>query len=534
MRKIYAGIIVLVFSSFVMPQNIDSLDNVFYQQFNLGLKSTQQISSENNIDHKCAFGIVSKIKINYDKFSKKQQSIISAVLDRPQLDTSIVSPAGIFRIHYSNFGIDKPSYSVDEFALAADSAYFYETGKLGYPPAPIDNNKGGDNLYDIYIYDLGILYGFTTPETSLGNERFTSFISIDNTFNGFGFFTHGINAARVTIAHEYHHAIQIGNYKFDNKDSFYYELTSTSMEDFVFDYVNDYFGYMPQYFNHPDFTFSQTNGKGYDLAIWNLYLKQRFAPISDTLGFHIIKRSWELIGKNQRALSALSNALEESGYSFKIELNIFAVWNYFTGYKYNPQYYKDGAEYPSVRKFAQYKFSQPSVEESISTEPLSNNYLFFIDQTQNVSDTLVSIITNGDVQSGIIDANVVPVKENVSYLLSSSYISGGTTIIEGKYYSQIKSNSGDFFTESNIFNNTLAASVKINNRELDFVFPMPFNYAKNFFMRIPVAPNLLNIATLSVFDISMGNVYNRTVQIFSSNKIVVHWNGLDKIGRAHV
>ena len=529
MIKIFAGIIFLFMSNIVLPQNIDSLYNACINYFNLQPKNHIQIADKNNIDNKCAFGIVSDVKINFDKFSKKQQSVLASVLSRPQLNQSIVSPAGIFRIHYSDTGIDSLEYSIEEFAKSADSAYFFETGTLGYPPAPADNNEGGDDLYDIYIYNLGIVYGFTTPETELGNKRYTSFISLDNSFTGSAFFTHGLDAAKVTIAHEYHHAIQIGNYKYDPEDIFYYELTSTSMEDFVFDYVNDYYSYIHRYFNNTEITFAQTQGGGYDLAIWNLYLNQRFASISDTLGFHIIKRSWELI-RTQRALSALSNALEEAGYSFKSELNNFGIWNYFTGNRYNPDYYKDGSVYPVVQKFSQYQFSQPSVEEKISVEPMTNNYLFFIDQTQGVSDTLVSVITDGDVQAGIIETNSAPVKTSLNYLLSSSQSSGTSVIIKNKYYSKITSTEPDIFTESNFFNNELASAATIENRELDFVYPSPFRYSKNSFMRIPVAPNLNNSAVLSVFDASMNNVYYSTVPIFTAGKIAVHWNGLDNKG----
>jgi len=54
------------------------------------------------------------------------------------------------------------------------------------------------------------MYGQTTSENNVGLSRWTSYIEIDNDF--IGFYTIGINAARVTAAHEFHHAIQMGNY----------------------------------------------------------------------------------------------------------------------------------------------------------------------------------------------------------------------------------------------------------------------------------------------------------------------------------
>ena len=67
------------------------------------------------------------------------------------------------------------------------------------------------------------------------------------------FLTKGINAARVTVAHEFHHAIQLGNYSYRDSDLFFYELTSTSMEEFVFNSVNDYYNYLTDYFYFPQY-----------------------------------------------------------------------------------------------------------------------------------------------------------------------------------------------------------------------------------------------------------------------------------------
>ena len=58
------------------------------------------------------------------------------------------------------------------------------------------------------------------------------------------------------------------------KDTFFYEITSTAMEEFVYDSVNDYYAYMPSYFLSPQKAFAENDG--YNLAIWNIYLKENF------------------------------------------------------------------------------------------------------------------------------------------------------------------------------------------------------------------------------------------------------------------
>src|SRR3972149_3832937 len=150
-------------------------------------------------------------------------------------------------------------------AMSIDSAYNFEVDYLGYPAPPSDNGMGGDNLYDIYIINLGGgLYGYTESEDDLGGQKYTSFMVVDNDYAGY--YSTGINGARVTLAHEFHHSIQMGNYilRFD------------------------YTFYMSHYFNNTGKLFSQfipLSSDGYDLAIWNLYIKENF-------DFSIIKRQW--------------------------------------------------------------------------------------------------------------------------------------------------------------------------------------------------------------------------------------------------
>ena len=139
---------------------------------------------------------------------------------------------------------------------ALDSVYKFEITHLGYPLPPPDGIIGGDDKYDIYVMNIGD-YGYTQPENNVGASNWTTYMVIDNDF-GSQFYTHGIDAARVTVAHEFHHAVQMGNYApinpsepYRNADRFFYELTSTAFEEFVFDNVNDYYAYMPAYFSNP-------------------------------------------------------------------------------------------------------------------------------------------------------------------------------------------------------------------------------------------------------------------------------------------
>jgi hypothetical protein len=276
------------YSQELSRSGIDSLYTKFLQLAAPELlPQTAQLKDLKFEDRKCGFGLISQIKLNFNYFTLEQQNILKPLLQRKVKQTSMVSPSGFFRIHYDTTGSQTPIYDPSltanenayQVALAADSAYRFEVNFLTFPPPPSDNGEGGDDRYDIYITTADGNYGFTQPETALGNDKWTSYMEIHYSFQGSGFATHGLGAMRVTVAHEFHHSIQMGNYILRWEDSFFYELTSTSMEEFVFNTVNDYYAYMHSYFNSTDKSFSDPSHSGYDMAIWNIYIVNYYGHI---------------------------------------------------------------------------------------------------------------------------------------------------------------------------------------------------------------------------------------------------------------
>ena len=179
-------------------------------------------------DRKCGFGIVNSIKSNIVRFSSDQQSILKLFFARPVLPNSVVSPSGFFRIHYDSNGINRPSYvstwsveqNVAEVANALDSSYRFEVTYLGFLAPPSDGNGGSDDKYDVYIQNQGGgIYGYTEWESKVGSVNWTSFMVIDNDY--IGYYSTGLNGMKVTVAHEFHHGIQLGNYSVLNGNSPY-------------------------------------------------------------------------------------------------------------------------------------------------------------------------------------------------------------------------------------------------------------------------------------------------------------------------
>lgn len=516
----------MLLSSLTFAQNLDSLYNAFLNLKTNSFPGTKKpkIESLNFHYHKCGLGLIVQIENNLNKFSPQRQAVIKKLLSRPFLQTSIVTPSGKFRIHYDTVGVNKPGYPIDWFAGIVDSVYRFEVLKLGYPFPPSDGKRGGDSKYDFYIENLPSgLYGSTTPDSAIGNQRYTAYCEIDNDFlSREGYYSTGKGGAEVTAAHEFHHAIQIGDYiNRYSQDGFYYEITSTAMEEFTFDSVNDYYYYMKSYFRHPDLTLSQNDG--YNLTILNLFLQKRF-------DFALLKRIWELMVQH-RAIEAIALAISERGSTFAEEFNNFGVWTYFTNFRAVPTTndffdYDEAVNYPLISPTTTIEFSSPKKTVNLNTQPVSNMFVYFPDFSHGGKDTLVAIITNCDVENGIDNTNNTI---NLNYDLFSSNQSGATKI-NNRYYYQIISAQNNLLKVSHIFD-YVPVNGGTNSSEIDFAYPQPFSYSKNKFIFIPAPINSGDKAELSVFSPSMNLVYNGELRVYSINKVVVRWNAETNNGK---
>jgi len=531
------SIVPLSFAQQLSGEELDSLYNRYIQvRAPHLLELPEELTPE---ERKCGFEIVNRVKINFESFSAEQQAVLKPLLQRPVMHTSIVSPSGFFRIHYDTTGFSVPSYlsgssietNVQEVVKAMDSTYSFEVDYLGYPAPPPDGNEGGDNLFDVYITNLGNLYGYTDPESKIGVASWSSFIVIDDDYQGF--FSPGISGLQVTAAHEFHHAIQVGNYAIDesntpfrDSDKFFFELTSTSMEEFVFDEVNDYYAYIKNYTNNPSrsFTRFQLSLDGYDLAIWNIFVVENF-------DFDILKQQWKMI-PTQNAINAIHFSLINAGSSFPSEYNKFGIWTYFTDFRAVPGlYFAEAANYPLINPistivFPQYTYSQ------VDAQATSNNFIKFNNITNG--DTLYAIITNGDINSA--GGSQFPLF-SFKYTLFADSISGDRKLTDN-YSAKFEVGNSNWWSVSEILNDVVirADSNQIIPSATDesFVFPNPFTYADLFTGFQP----FINIS----FEASSGtnvdfHVYSSgMMQVFSSEEIIgplrnnsvgITWDGLD-------
>lgn len=499
--------------AFVVQLNAQNLDSLYEKYLVLkGVKSSStKIANTENEFQKCSFGIVNAVRLNFNNFSPKQKQVLSTLLQRPNTDTSFVSPSGKFRIHFNKTGNNKPGYDLNEFAKAADSAYNFEVNKLKYPPPPPDNNEGGDNRYDIYIQNLvSGLYGYTELETNITANTYTSYSVIDNDFLGNDYATHGISAAKATVAHEFHHGIQIGNYIYRESDVYFHEITSTAMEEFVYDDVNDYLAYLPSYFRSPNKAINLNNG--YNLAIWNIFLRDRF-------GFDVIKEIWEMMPQ-KRAVECFDLVLAKHGSSLKMEFNTFGLWTYFTGSRaIQGKYFNEAANFPLISSTITDKLTLPSSTVKITSEPISNNFIELIDGP----NTITNIISNVDIKNSVAGLNsTLPFDFMLATKSGINYRKLGFG-----YYSKIESSDNSLLAETNIINNIPLNEGQISVEVVNFAYPQPFSYKRNSKLFLPASLNTDGYAEVLIYSSSMNLVYSSQKRIVASEKIVVEWDGLD-------
>ena len=523
-----------IYSQDLTKKDLDSLYNklIYFNSAQFKAKSVQGIEGESKYE-KCGFGLVSNLIFNINRFTQQQQSDIKRILQIPVLQDSLITPDGYFRVHYDPDGINKPSFdglSVNDclnlISQTLDSVYKFEVEYLGYLSPVIP--------YNIYITNSTAgSYGYTEPEFNkpTGNGTYDSYIVIHNNYQNFQ--TEGINGARVTLAHEFFHAIQIGRYYYRySTDGFFYELSSTAMEDFVYNTINDYYNYLPYYFNNTEAAFgcSSCNGgeQEYALAIWNIFLRDRFGVDNIKTGYNLLKRQWELMPQ-MRALQAVNNSIVEYNSTYRKEFNEFGIWLFYTNYRaINGQYFREAANYPLLNIYNEFQ-NIPDNTINGSAFPTSENYLRFIQKTANNSyDTLDVIISNSDYRNGIDSLS-----GQFSYQLSVSY---NPASVSNNFDINLSSGNNSVWSSTVILNNSIIIRDTTNPQppfvSLDYAYPNPFFYSINNHIEIPTGVNEYQIVDLNIYTVSMKLVYSKSdyASVGKKGSYILRWNGLDSNG----
>lgn len=500
-----------------------------------GVRQLHQLvfgTSDPGEDVKCGLPAVAIALAQRDTASGLLRVQIDAALQRPILQKSVL--AGRFRIHYDTSGTNAPALlnashqripgTANAFADSVGSILSYvlryETDSLGYLPPPPDNGSGGGTEYDIYINGMSS-YGATYPESPIiskpDGSTYTSYMEIDNDF----MFVvpdsnKGLPALRVTLAHELHHAIQMGQYGYWGNDIFFYEITSVWMEDVLFTEVNDYFQYLRAswgHFRNPEVPLNSPPGNFivYSRGIWGQFIAKKY-------GRSVMRRAWEWM-QSVRPLQAMNNALLEApNYSSLREaFGEWTLWNYYTGTRHDPvRYYPEGRYYPNMLLNA-VGFTPPARPIPGHLGALGGKYYQIILS----ADTLALILGNVNVAAAFSGSTTL---FPFTFLLNTQQLDEtykATPV--GIFVKLDVTDPGNWYSSDGVSGGTGPSSIAAGKP-----YPSPFLADGQKVVSIPVnGPNDM-VGTISIFSSSMDLIYSEVQPAtVPFGKPVFTWNGRD-------
>ncbi len=467
---------------------------------------------------KCGLPVITAALHNRAALDAARSAALANIMVRPETQTSVL--AGKFKIHFDTTGIDAPTMLdafhqpihgtarqfADSVASILSFVYSFETGTLGYDPPPQDGTIGGGPEYDVYIADLGNLYGVTNTDSAIGDGgTSTTFITIDNDF----IFVNppankGLPAARVTLAHEFHHAIQIGSYGYWTTDPFFYEITSTWLEGVLFPEVKDYYNYLQSpngQFKHPEVSFTTSNGLiEYSRAIWGHFIAKRF-------GRDAMRKTWEQI-RASRPITAIDAMLQQYSSGLASAFSEWALWNHFTGSRSDStKYYPEGAAYPPMFEWAiEYLPPSRTIVGPAPLEYISSAYHQIISQ----NGTLTVIVSNTNFAptlSGATGSNPYVI------LLSSSRPDNSYVLTDTGIYCKLQVADPAYWQT---WPPNLAGGPVLLAETTPF--PNPFRPDGSALMSIPVTTSGVSAGTLNIYTSNMDLVC-------SISEISRSWNG---------
>ena len=293
----------------------------------------------------------------------------SAYVSRPSyLPSTLLSASGRFLLHFTTSGAhavdstDADGDGVPDYvAAAAASLDSVDAGYrvLGWRD-PLDDDDG---IIDVYFVDfenvpeIGVAaFGFTVPLNPMpSSPPFVSpvFILLENDYLPRLIFGdhEPLESLRVTVAHEYHHAIQLAyNLRYEGAQSeldrylWFAELSATYYEEVFYDGINDYYFYLRGFLGAPQLSLTETGGLHmYGAALWALYL-------ADVNGPDILRTLWRRMAEDAvPALEAHIRVLADLGTTMLQHYREFSIWQLFTGARAVPgAYFEEAAAYPEV------------------------------------------------------------------------------------------------------------------------------------------------------------------------------------------
>jgi hypothetical protein len=467
---------------------------------------------------KCGLPAITRALHNRALLSEGETRALATLSTRPPTQTSIVLRG--FRFHFDTSGTGSPALLntlhqripgtarayVDSAADILAHVAEVETTLLGYASPPPDGSLGGGPEYDVYVVALGNTYGFTDPDNAtVEGGTSSTFMTVDTDFSWVQPDSNkGIPALKVTLAHEFHHAIQLGRYGYWTNDAWFYEISSVWMEDVVYTGVNDYYNYLFASWSHfrvPSTPFTSNDIIMYSRGIWGQYIAKAFGPDA-------MRRSWEQV-RLAPPLQAIDNALRlyyQSG--FRQAFAEWCSWNAYTGYRADPvRYYPEGGRFPEI---AEIGYSLPSGSRQIDVVTGCTSSKYF--RITSGADVLfiVFVYTGNDCPG---PTSTVPLSFSVA---------------RSKLDDSYRPTSGNFFVKTNYLSSSPWVMWDLGATSAPVVYPNPFLPGTHPSVSFAMTADR---GTLSIFNSAMELVYSAEKSAEQKlGRTVVSWDGKSSAG----
>lgn len=349
----------------------------------LVLGSALQLSSQSEHEHRCGTPVIAdEIQriLSHDN-KERAAAALDTFLARPSLQRSVVSPAGHFRVHWDQTGVNAPPPFdrnsdgipdfVDSVAHYMDLAWRVQIDECGFRAPPSDIVRSGpenpDNLLDVYLLEQnGQFYGLAYPSGSLTPSTSSGYMVIDNDFAEFS--TSGVEGLKVTTAHEFFHLVQFAGYRSLSNQYTIFEGTATWMEYLVHPEIGDYLFYIDTLHGAADEIGMATNNvsdgaTGYGHAMY-------FQLLTQLAGKDVIRRIWEEYGRLNLSFEAINRTLlaSEGNENLATTFCRYAEIMYQSG--------SSGSGADTLPKMSQYRRIQPA-----SIRTLNNDEILRFDGT---------------------------------------------------------------------------------------------------------------------------------------------------------
>ena len=432
-----------------------------------------------------------------------------------------------FRFYYtldesSNDVVENEDYVINMGTVFEEVWSFY-IDSMGFDPPPLNPNNDHD-LYEIYIEYLSPTYfGLTFGEGS--GESCHGFIKMRNSYTASQFNNHTVlENIQVTAVHEFFHSIQFG---YNCYEKFWFmEASATWSEDELYDNINDFYRYIPNFFSNPNHAIGTEGTFMYGTCIFFQYIDEHLG------GRETIRKSWDYSRDyaspvNDISFLAIDAALQENNFSFEIAYNQMRIANQILS---------------SSENAGVYSYEEADGYLTVVSPPPKEDYFFF---------------EKGDIES--IDNYSLQLYESHYYSLSTETpISISLTEVNGEFSftSIVKTSGGDqWIVKSGLEQNIdpeigiewitlIVSALGENENDWDYSLSLSDGYSEDFTF-YPPYPNPskgqsvnfeFQVITEQTIDFQIIDILGQVIWKYSSHYskpevITMTWDGNNQSGQ---